>query len=281
MESDYLDVFIRNAIIEDIGDGDHTSLACIPENTSGKARLLIKEEGILAGVSIAEMVFRKFNADIHFEELLTDGLRIKPGDIAFTVEGKARALLKSERLVLNIMQRMSGIATQTNKYINEISGFKAKLLDTRKTTPGMRMLEKAAVKIGGGENHRIGLFDMILIKDNHTDFAGGISKAIARTTEYNKKIKNKLKVEIEAKNVSDIKEILRLGNIDRIMLDNFLIKDTKEAVKMIKGKYEVESSGNITLKNIRAYAQCGVDYISVGDITHNIKSLDMSLKAYT
>jgi len=281
MESDYLEVFIKNAIIEDIGDGDHTSLACITENTSGKARLLIKEEGILAGVSIAEMVFRKFNTDIHFEQLLTDGLRIKPGDIAFTVEGNARALLKSERLVLNIMQRMSGIATQTNKYINEISGFKAKLLDTRKTTPGMRMLEKAAVKIGGGENHRIGLFDMILIKDNHTDFAGGINKAIARTTEYNKKIKNKLKVEIEAKNVSDIKEILRLGNIDRIMLDNFSIKDTKEAVKMIKGKYEVESSGNITLKNIRAYAQCGVDYISVGDITHNIKSLDMSLKAYT
>lgn len=278
MRNDYLEAFINSAISEDVGEGDHTSQACIPENTRGKLQLLIKDTGILAGVEVAEMIFRKLDPAIAFNRLLNDGHEIKPRDIAFIVEGNAVALLKSERLVLNVMQRMSGIATRTNRYVKEISGYDAKILDTRKTTPGMRILEKAAVKIGGGENHRYGLYDMVLIKDNHIDLAGGIDKALARTSEYIKKLKKELMVEIEARNINDIREILRLGNVDRIMLDNFSVEDTREAVKLIDGKFETESSGNITLKNIRAYAECGVDYISVGELTHQITSLDMSLK---
>ncbi len=281
MESDYIEDFIDNAISEDIGDGDHTSEACIPEDARGKLKLLVKDSGILAGIKVAEMIFRKLDPGMVFSRLLNDGHEIKPGDIAFFVEGNAVALLKSERLVLNVMQRMSGIATKTNKYVRELSGLHVKILDTRKTTPGMRMLEKEAVKIGGGENHRFGLYDMILIKDNHIDLAGGIDKAITRAVEYKKKLKKKLKIEVEARSINDVKEILRLGNIDRIMLDNFSVKDTKETVKLIGGKYETESSGNITLKNIRAFAECGVDYISVGDLTHHITSLDMSLKKGT
>ncbi len=279
MENDYLEDFLDNAISEDVGDGDHTSMACIPENTIGKLKLVVKDKGILAGVKLAEMVFRKLDTEINFRRLINDGDKIKPGDIVFVVEGDAVALLKSERLVLNIMQRMSGIATRTNKYVREISGFDTKILDTRKTTPGMRMLEKEAVKTGGGENHRTGLYDMILIKDNHIDFAGGIEKAIAGTVEYLKKLKKKLKIEIEARSINDVNKILQSGNIDRILLDNFSVKDTKEAVDLIKGLYETEASGNITLKNVRDYAATGVDYISVGDLTHQIKSLDMSLKA--
>ena len=280
MENDYIEDFINNAINEDVGEDDHTSRACIPEDARGKLKLLIKDTGILAGIKVAGIIFRKIDPHINFNRLMDDGQEVRPGDIAFIVEGKAVSLLKSERLVLNVIQRMSGIASQTNRYVKEISGLKAKVLDTRKTTPGMRMLEKDAVKIGGGENHRFGLFDMILIKDNHIDIAGGIDKAISRAVEYNKKLKRRLKVEIEARSINDVREILRIGKVNRIMLDNFSIGDTKEALKLIGGKYETESSGNITHKNIRAYAECGVDYISVGELTHNIKSLDMSIVAF-
>jgi nicotinate-nucleotide pyrophosphorylase (carboxylating) len=280
MENDYLEAFINNAISEDVGEGDHTSQACIPENTRGKLQLLIKDTGILAGVEIAQMIFRKLDPEIIFNRLLNDGHEIKPGDVAFIVEGNATALLKSERLVLNVMQRMSGIATMTNKYVSEISGYNTKILDTRKTTPGMRILEKMAVKIGGGENHRYGLYDMILIKDNHIDLAGGIYKALERTRDYIKELGKKLKIEIEARNIEDVREILKIGNVDRILLDNFSIEDTREAVRLINGKHEIESSGNITLKNIRSYAECRVDYISVGELTHHITSLDMSLKYF-
>jgi nicotinate-nucleotide pyrophosphorylase (carboxylating) len=279
MENSSVEILINSALAEDIGEGDYTSLACIPEGSMGKAQLTVNEEGILAGMSMAEKVFAKIDPGIRFEPLIQDGNTVRPGDIAFKVSGRAHTILKCERLVLNIMQRMSGIATQTNSYVKKLEGLKTKILDTRKTTPGMRLLEKMAVRIGGGENHRKGLFDMILIKDNHIDFAGGIENAITRTSKYLKTINKNIKVEIEARNVDEVKEILRIGMIDIIMLDNFTVNDTKEAVGLIKGKYIIESSGKITLDNVRQYAECGVDFISIGELTHRFKSLDMSIKA--
>jgi nicotinate-nucleotide pyrophosphorylase (carboxylating) len=279
MENRILREFILNCLEEDIGEGDHSSLACIPENASGKAKLLIKESGILAGVRIAEQVFSVVDNQLKSEIFIKDGAKIVPGDVAFIVSGNQQSILRSERLVLNIMQRMSGIATSTREYVDRIQGLHVKILDTRKTTPGMRFADKEAVRIGGGENHRIGLFDMIMLKDNHIDYAGGIRPAIVRTLEYLKRKNKKLKIEIEARNLKDIEKILACGGIDRIMLDNFSLEGTKTAVKMIAGRFETESSGGITLETVRSYAECGVDYISVGALTHHIKSLDMSLKA--
>jgi nicotinate-nucleotide pyrophosphorylase (carboxylating) len=278
-ENSSLIEFISLCLREDIGDGDHSSIACIPEGTRGKARLLIKGDGVLAGIRVAEIVFAETDKSLKTEILLKDGSKVVPGDIAFYVSGSQRSILRAERLVLNIMQRMSGIATSTSEYARELKGLKTKILDTRKTSPGMRELEKEAVRIGGGENHRMGLYDMIMLKDNHIDYAGGISHAIERTREYLRKTGRNLKVEIEARNINDVKLITELGGVDRIMLDNFSVDDTSAAVKIIAGRYETESSGGITLRNIRSYAECGVDYISVGAITHHIKSLDMSLKA--
>jgi nicotinate-nucleotide pyrophosphorylase (carboxylating) len=279
MPNSYFDEFIDNALKEDIGDGDHTSRACIPPNARGKAQLIVKEEGILAGVNVALRIFNKLDPTVQIEVFKHDGEWIAPPDIAFVVEGRILALLKAERLVLNIMQRMSGIATTTHRYVGQLQGLKTRILDTRKTTPGMRLLEKAAVKTGGGENHRFGLFDMILIKDNHIDFSGGISQAISRVKEYMRRTGKNLNIEIEARNLEDIRTILSIGGIQRIMLDNFNIPDTRKAVELINGKYETESSGGITFENIRSYAECGVDFISVGALTHQIKSLDLSLKA--
>lgn len=279
MTNQILDAFIKNAIAEDIGDGDHSSLSCIPPTETGKAQLIIKQEGILAGTEIAVKVFYTIDPDLKIEQFLFDGDKIQIGDIAFVVEGKTQSILKAERLALNILQRMSGIATTTKIYVDKISGTKAKVLDTRKTTPGMRYLEKLAVKIGGGENHRMGLYDMIMLKDNHIDFAGGIESAILKANEYLDKNQKNIKIEIEARNLIEVREILEIGKIHRIMLDNFNYEETQEAVKLINGKYETESSGGITLDTIRKYAECGVDYISVGALTHQIKSLDMSLKA--
>jgi nicotinate-nucleotide pyrophosphorylase (carboxylating) len=275
----YLKDFIQNAIGEDIGDGDHSSLACIPESEVGKAQLLIKQDGVLAGVEIVKKVFNSIDPTLSFEQFLFDGNEIHKGDRAFIIEGKVQSILKAERLVLNIMQRMSGIATTTKAYVDKLIGTNAKVLDTRKTTPGMRYLEKLAVKIGGGENHRMGLYDMIMLKDNHIDFAGGIEPAITKANEYLKKHKKNIPIEIEARNLKEVEKILRIGGITRIMLDNFTYEDTRKAVELINGKYETESSGGITLDTIRNYAVCGVDYISVGALTHQIKSLDMSLKA--
>ncbi|HHV86856.1 MAG TPA: carboxylating nicotinate-nucleotide diphosphorylase [Petrimonas sp.] len=273
------DKLIELAFAEDIGDGDHTTLCSIPETATGKARLLIKEEGILAGVEVARTIFRHFDKGISVDIFMNDGARVKPGDVAFIASGKVRSLLQTERLVLNVMQRMSGIATTTGKYVKLLEGTKTKVLDTRKTTPGMRMLEKQAVKIGGGENHRIGLFDMILLKDNHVDFAGGIENAIRGAQEYLKEKNKQLKIEIEVRNFDELNQALAVGGIDRIMLDNFTPGQTLEAVKMVNGRVELESSGGITFETIRQYAECGVDYISVGALTHSVKSLDMSLKA--
>jgi nicotinate-nucleotide pyrophosphorylase (carboxylating) len=279
MNNQFLNALIENAITEDIGDGDHSSLSCIPSSAIGKAQLLIKQEGILAGMEIAKKVFNKIDPSLRFEQFLFDGNQINIGDRAFIVEGKVHSILKAERLVLNIMQRMSGIATTTKIYVDKLAGTNTKILDTRKTTPGMRYLEKLAVKIGGGENHRMGLYDMIMLKDNHIDFAGGIEPAILKANEYiNAKNKN-IKIEIEARDLNEVKEILNIGKVNRIMLDNFNYNNTREAVKLINGKYETESSGGITLETIRDYAKCGVDYVSVGALTHQIKSLDMSLKA--
>ena len=279
MENRILREFILRSIEEDIGEGDHSSMACIPENNSGKAKLLIKETGILAGVRIAEEVFSVIDNQLKTEVYLKDGSKIVPGDVAFIVSGNQRSILRSERLVLNIMQRMSGIATRTREYVDRINGFHTKILDTRKTTPGMRFAEKEAVRIGGGENHRMGLYDMIMLKDNHIEYAGGIRSAIERAQEYLKRKNKKLKIEIEARSIEEVKQILEYGNIDRIMLDNFSPDETKIAVKIIGGRFETESSGGITLDTVRSYAECGVDYISVGALTHHIKSLDMSLKA--
>jgi nicotinate-nucleotide pyrophosphorylase (carboxylating) len=276
-----LDSFIDNALKEDIEGGDHTSLACIPVTASAKARLLAKETGLIAGVRVASTIFHKVSDQIKVEVYLADGSRIKPGDIVFEVSGNTLAILKTERLVLNVMQRMSGIATKTLQYAERLQGLKTKILDTRKTTPGMRFLEKEAVRIGGGHNHRMGLFDMIMLKDNHIDYAGSISKAIEKIRLYLQRNNLDLKVEIEARNFKEIEEILATGGVNRIMLDNFTVKDTKIAVEMIGGRFETESSGGINLDNIRAYAECGVDYISVGDLTHHINSLDLSLKAVT
>ena len=274
-----IDELLDLSFAEDIGDGDHTTLCCIPADEMGKSRLIIKEEGILAGVDIALMVFKKFDPTLKTTLFMHDGDKVKPGDIAFEVEGKVQSLLQTERLMLNIMQRMSGIVTVTHKYMEELKGLKTKVLDTRKTTPGMRLLEKEAVKIGGGVNHRIGLFDMILLKDNHVDFAGGIKNAITKAHEYLKKNNKDLKIEIEVRNLDELRQVLEVGGVDRIMLDNFTPELTREAVKIIDGKYETESSGGITFSTLRAYGECGVDYISVGALTHSVKGLDMSFKA--
>lgn len=273
------DRLIDLSFAEDIGDGDHTTLCCIPESATGKSHLLIKEDGILAGVEVAKRVFARFDSTLKVEVLINDGSRVKKGDIAMIVSGKVRSLLQTERLMLNIMQRMSGIATTTNKYVELLKGTKTHVLDTRKTTPGMRMLEKQAVKIGGGVNHRIGLFDMILLKDNHIDFAGGIKNAIDRCHAYLKEKSLDLKIEIEVRNFDELEQVLDCGGVDRIMLDNFSVDDTRKAVEMIAGKYETESSGGITFDTIRSYAECGVDFVSVGALTHSVKCLDMSFKA--
>ena len=273
------DKLIDLAFAEDIGDGDHTTLCCIPEDAMGKSHLLIKEDGILAGVEVAKKVFARFDNTMKVEVLINDGTPVKKGDIAMVVTGKVRSLLQTERLMLNIMQRMSGIATMTHKYVERLKGTKTHVLDTRKTTPGMRMLEKQAVKIGGGMNHRIGLFDMILLKDNHVDFAGGIDNAIDRCHKYLDEKGLKLKIEIEVRNFDELEQVIRHGGVDRIMLDNFSVADTKKAVELIGGRYETESSGGITFDTIRDYAECGVDFISVGALTHSVKGLDMSFKA--
>lgn len=275
----FVDDLIELAIREDIGDGDHSSLSCIPHDECGRMKLLVKQEGILAGVEVAQRVLKRLDPEVKFEQLLEDGARIKPGDIAFYVEGRLISLLQAERILLNIMQRMSGVATQTAIYVKELEGLKTKVLDTRKTTPGMRVLDKMAVKLGGGENHRIGLFDMVILKDNHIDFAGGILKAIPRVREYLKEKGKNIPIEVEVRSLDDIRDVFAAGGCDRIMLDNFTPEMTREAVKLIDGRIEIESSGGITLKNLREYAECGVDFISVGALTHQIKSLDLSLKA--
>jgi nicotinate-nucleotide pyrophosphorylase (carboxylating) len=279
MENRILREFILRSIGEDLGDGDHSSLACIPWEAAGKAKLLIKEEGILAGINVAVETFSAIDSELKCEIFIHDSQQIKPGDVAFHVAGRQQSILKSERLVLNIMQRMSGIATSTNKYVSMVRGLNVKILDTRKTTPGLRFIEKEAVRIGGGMNHRMGLFDMIMLKDNHIVFAGGIENAIIKTRDYLQKSRRKLKIEIEARNLEDVKRIIAIGGVNRIMLDNFTLEDTSEAVKLIAGRYETESSGGITLDSVRSYAECGVDFISVGALTHHINSLDMSLKA--
>ncbi len=277
--NDLIDKLIDLAFAEDIGDGDHTTLSCIPASAMGKSKLLIKEQGVLAGVEIAKEIFHRFDPEMKVEVFINDGAEVKPGDVAMLVKGKVQSLLQTERLMLNVMQRMSGIATMTRKYVKQLEGTKTRVLDTRKTTPGMRMLEKQAVKIGGGVNHRIGLFDMILLKDNHVDFAGGIDKAISRAKDYCKEKGKDLKIEIEVRNFEELSQVLALGGVDRIMLDNFTPENTREAVKMIAGKYETESSGGITFDTLRDYAECGVDFISVGALTHSVKGLDMSFKA--
>lgn len=273
------DRLIDLAFSEDIGDGDHTTLCCIPDDAMGESKLLIKEEGIFAGEEIAKEVFRRFDPTMQVEVYIHDGAHVKPGDIVMSVKGKVQSLLQTERLMLNILQRMSGIATMTAKYVKRLEGTKTRILDTRKTTPGMRMLEKAAVKIGGGTNHRIGLFDMILLKDNHIDFAGGIENAIGRCHEYLKEKGKDLKIEIEVRSFDELDRVLAYGGVDRIMLDNFTPDETRKAVALINGKYETESSGGITFDTIRDYAECGVDFISVGALTHSVKGLDMSFKA--
>ena len=279
-EDELIDELLDLAFAEDIGDGAHTTLCCIPADEMGKQHLLVKEEGILAGVEIAKKVFHKFDPELKMTVFINDGAHVEPGDVAFVVEGRVRSLLQTERLMLNIMQRMSGIATMTAKYMERLKGLKTKVLDTRKTTPGMRMLEKEAVKIGGGMNHRIGLFDMILLKDNHVDFAGGIANAINKANEYIKaNHKDGMKIEIEVRNFDELDEALATGHVDRIMLDNFTPENTKKAVDIVAGRCELESSGGITFDTLRDYGECGVDYISVGALTHSVKGLDMSFKA--
>lgn len=274
-----VDQLIDLSFAEDIGDGDHTTLCCIPADAEGKSHLLIKEDGILAGVEVAKEVFRRFDSTMQVEVLISDGTPVRKGDIAMVVSGKVRSLLQTERLMLNIMQRMSGIATMTARYVERLRGTGTRVLDTRKTTPGMRMLEKQAVKIGGGCNHRIGLFDMILLKDNHVDFAGGITNAIDRCHQYLQQKGLDLKIEIEVRSFDELNQVLQHGGVDRIMLDNFSVPDTKKAVDLIAHRYETESSGGITFDTIRQYAEQGVDYISVGALTHSVKGLDMSFKA--
>lgn len=270
---------IKHWLAEDIGDGDHTTLCCIPVDAIGRSRLIVKDTGIIAGIEVAKKVFEIFDKELRITQYMHDGDEVKPKDIAFEVEGKVRSLLQTERLMLNIMQRMSGIATRTREYVKLLEGTRTRILDTRKTTPGLRMLEKEAVLIGGGCNHRIGLYDMILLKDNHIDFAGGISQAIDRANKYLKDNNKNLKIEIEVRNFDELNEVLASGNVNRIMLDNFSVADTRKAVEIIGGRFETESSGGITETTIREYALAGVDYISVGALTHSIKSLDMSFKA--
>lgn len=273
-----IEKLLEIAILEDIGDGDHSSLSCIPNTAQGEVQLMVKQQGIIAGIEIAEKVYTKIDANIQFNRLIADGTEVNFGDIAFSAKGKVHSLLQAERIVLNIMQRMSGIATQTSQYVDLVKGTKTKILDTRKTTPGMRILDKLAVKIGGGENHRMGLYDMIMLKDNHVDFAGGITQAIDKANSYLKRTGKQLDIEVETRNLDEIKQVIATGGVKRIMLDNFTPAKTAEAVKLINGRFETESSGGITLKTIRTYAETGVDFISVGALTHQIKSLDMNLK---
>lgn len=275
-----IDDLLELAFAEDLGDGDHTTLSTIPADAMGRSRLIIKEEGIVSGVEIARKVLEKVDPSIKMTVYINDGASVKPGDIVFIAEGPVRSLLIAERTMLNIMQRMSGVATMTSRYQKCLDGLHTKVLDTRKTTPGMRILEKEAVACGGGTNHRIGLFDMILIKDNHIDFAGGIEKAITSANEYLKEHNRDLKIEVEVRSLDDIRRVMAHGGIDRIMFDNFTPEMTKEAVKIVNGKYETESSGGITIENLRDYGEAGVDYISVGALTHSVKGLDMSFKAF-
>lgn len=276
---DNLDEMIKLWFAEDIGDGDHTTLSSIPADAMGRQQLIIKEDGVLAGVEVAKRVFAAFDPNLKMTQYLHDGDRVKVGDVAFVVEGRVQSLLQTERLMLNIMQRMSGVATRTAEYVKLLEGTKTRVLDTRKTTPGLRLLEKEAVKIGGGCNHRIGLFDMILLKDNHVDFAGGIANAINGAKRYCREKGKNLKIEIEVRSFDELRQAMDCGGIDRIMLDNFSVEDTRRAVEMIGGRFETESSGGITRDTLRQYAECGVDYISVGALTHSVKSLDMSFKA--
>ena len=275
-----IDELIDLAFAEDIGDGDATTLCCIPATEMGRSRLIIKEEGIIAGVEMARRVFEKFDPELKMTTYINDGAQVKPGDVAFVVEGKVQSLLQTERLMLNIMQRMSGIATTTARYQAKLDGLKTRVLDTRKTTPGMRIMEKEAVRIGGGCNHRIGLFDMILLKDNHVDFAGGIENAISNANKWCAENGKNLKIEIEVRNLDELGQVLDYGHVDRIMLDIFTPELTRKAVEMIDGRFETESSGGITIDTLRSYGECGVDYISVGALTHSVKSLDMSFKAF-
>lgn len=280
-KDELIDTLLDLAFAEDIGDGDHTTLSTIPADAMGRSKLLVKEKGVIAGVGIAEKVLKKVDSSIKMNVLINDGEEVNPGDIAFTAEGPVRSLLVAERTMLNIMQRMSGVATMTRKYQDQLKGLHTKVLDTRKTTPGMRMLEKDAVKIGGGTNHRIGLFDMILIKDNHEDFAGGIEQAVNRAKEYCKANgKENLKIEVECRSLDDIRKVLDIGGVDRIMFDNFTPELTREAVKLVDGRVETESSGGITFDTLRDYGEAGVDFISVGALTHSVKGLDMSFKAF-
>jgi len=278
-KNELIDELLNLAFAEDVGDGDHTTLSTIPADAIGRSRLLVKEEGVIAGVEMAEKVLHRVDPSIKVEIIITDGSRVKPGDVAFFAEGPVRSLLVAERTLLNIMQRMSGIATMPRRYQDELEGLKTKVLDTRKTTPGMRMLEKEAVRLGGGTNHRIGLFDMILIKDNHIDFAGGIEKAVERAKNYCRENGKDLRIEVEVRSLDDIRRVLEIGGVDRIMFDNFTPELTREAVALVGGKTETESSGGITLDNLRAYGEAGVDFISVGALTHSVKGLDMSFKA--
>ncbi|NER11952.1 carboxylating nicotinate-nucleotide diphosphorylase [Leptobacterium flavescens] len=270
---------ITNAIREDVGDGDHSSLACIPADATGKAKLLVKDEGIIAGVEFAKQVFAYVDADLKVETLIRDGEEVKYGDIVFYVEGSSQSILKAERLVLNAMQRMSAIATKTNGFVKLLEGTGTKILDTRKTTPGIRAIEKWAVKIGGGENHRFALYDMIMLKDNHIDFAGGITTAIDKTREYLKSVGKELKIIVEARDLGEVEKILESEGVYRILLDNFSYEDTRKAVELIGDKCLTESSGGINEKTIREYAECGVDYISSGALTHSVYNMDLSLKA--
>ena len=274
-----IELIIKNAIREDVGDGDHSSLACIPPSASGKAKLLVKDEGVIAGVEFAKDVFTSVDEDMHIETIIEDGSRVKYGDIVFYVEGSSQSILKAERLVLNAMQRMSAIATKTRRFVNLLEGTGTKILDTRKTTPGIRALEKWAVKIGGGENHRFALYDMIMLKDNHIDFAGGITKAIDLTKQYLKRTNRELKIIVEARNLTEIKEILKSDGVYRILIDNFNYSDTRKAVKLIGDRCLTESSGGINEKTVRKYAECGVDFISSGALTHSVYNMDLSLKA--
>ncbi len=278
-KDELIDDLLDLAFAEDVGDGDHTTLSTIPADAMGKSRLIIKEDGVLSGVEIARKVLEKVDPSIKMEVFIGDGADVRKGDIAFTAEGPVRSLLVAERTMLNIMQRMSGVATMTRRYQDELKGLHTRVLDTRKTTPGMRMLEKEAVKTGGGTNHRIGLFDMILIKDNHIDFAGGIEKAIDRANEYCRANGKDLRIEVEVRSLDDIRRVLEHGGVDRIMFDNFTPELTREAVKLVDGRFETESSGGITLENLRSYGEAGVDFISVGALTHSVKGLDMSFKA--
>jgi nicotinate-nucleotide pyrophosphorylase (carboxylating) len=270
---------IDNALREDIGDGDHSTLSCVPETALGEAKLLVKESGIIAGVDLVEMIFRRFDPDLNITVFIKDGTRVQQGDVVFVVNGRSRSILTTERLVLNFMQRMSGIATQTASIVDLLKGTDCQLLDTRKTTPGIRYMEKWAVRIGGGVNHRFGLYDMIMLKDNHIDYAGGISNAILKANEYLEQTNRKLKIEVEVRNESELNEVLKVGKVHRIMLDNFTPKQISEVLPTIPKIYETEASGGITIDSIRSYAETGVDFISVGALTHSAKSLDMSLKA--